>query len=88
MKGEDVRERARDLTKELAGNPFFPLLFIGEAVKNASFHALAGTPELDVVAASSGLAVASVVGWLYSYDEVAWGLQKAQEAVEEATEDG
>lgn len=86
--GEGVRKRARNLTRELAGNPFFPLLFIGEAAKNGAFHLFTGEPGLDIVATSSGMALASIVAWLYSYDEVAWGLQKAQKTVEEVTEDG
>lgn len=83
-----VRKRAKELVRELTSNPFFPLLFIGEASKSSVFHLLAGEPALDIVGASVGMAVLSVVGWLYSYDEVAWGLQKAQETVEEVTNDG
>jgi hypothetical protein len=87
MLGEDVRARAKELTRKLTSNPFFPLLFIGEAVKSGTFHVVAGQPGLDVVGAASGMALLSIVGWLYSYDDVAWGLSKAAEAVDEATDE-
>jgi hypothetical protein len=82
-----VRKRARELTTKLTSDPFFPLLFLSEAVKNGTFHALAGSPSLDVVGASVGMAAVSVVGWLYTSDDVAWGLQKAAEAVDEVTDE-
>ena len=82
-----VRKRAKELTSKLTSDPFFPLLFLSEAVKNGTFHLLAGSPPLDVVAASVGMSVASVVGWLYTSDDVAWGIQRAAEAVDEVTEE-
>jgi len=81
MNGE-IRKRAKELTRKLTADPFFPLLFLSEGAKNVTFHALAGQPPLDVVAASLGMSVASVVGWLYTSDDVAWGIQKAAEAVD------
>lgn len=76
------RKRVKELSRELTSNPFFPLLFIGESIKSTAFHLVAGQPPLDVVAAAGLMAVFSVVGWLYAYDDVAWGLSKAAEAVE------
>lgn len=84
---EGVSGRTKELTRKLTGSPFFPLLFIGEAAKNGTFHAVAGSPPLDVVGASVGMAAASVVGWIYTTDDVKWGLKQASEAVEEATDD-
>lgn len=69
------------------GSPWFPMLFISEATKNVAYRLIAGAPALDVTAASLVMAFASVVLWLYSYDEVKWGLQKAAEAAEEVTDD-
>lgn len=79
-----VGVRARELSRELVQNPFFPLLFISESVKNVTFHCLAGQPPLDVTAASLVMGVLSVVGWLYAYDDVAWGLY---ELANDVTED-
>jgi hypothetical protein len=81
------RERCKSLTRELTRNPFFPLLFISEAVKSGTFHVLTGEPGLDIVGAASGMALVSVVGWLYSIDDVKWGLHQAEEAVEDVTEE-
>lgn len=80
------RERCKSLTRELTRNPFFPLLFISEAVKSGTFYVLTGEPGLDTVGAASAMAVVSVVGWLYSIDDVKWGLYEAAEVVDDATD--
>jgi hypothetical protein len=74
MIGRGFRQRCGELTRKLTENPFFPLLFIGEAVKAASFHVFTGEPGVDTVLTAGGMAVVSLIGWLYSYEDVAWGL--------------
>lgn len=81
-----VRKRARELAQELTANPFFPLLFIGKAAETSAFH-LVGAASTDVVGVSYVMALISIVGWLYTYEEVQWGICKAQEAIEEATDE-
>lgn len=81
-----VRSRARELAQELTSNPFFPLLFIGKAAETSAFWTV-GEASTNVVGVSYVMALLSVVGWLYTYEEVQWGLCKAQEAIEEATDE-
>jgi hypothetical protein len=87
MGGESWRSRCKTLTRKLTSNPFFPLLFIGEAVKTGTFHVFTGDPGLDTVGTATGMAALSVVGWLYSVDDVKWGLYEAADTVEEAVDD-
>lgn len=81
-----VSSRTKELTRELTNNPFFPLLFIGEATKTSAFY-LVGEASGSVVAVSTVMAILSILGWLYTYDEVKWGLSKASEVAEDVTED-
>lgn len=81
-----VRSRARELAQELTSNPFFPLLFIGKAAETSAFWTV-GEASGNVVGVSYLMAVISVVAWLYTYEEVQWGICKAAEAVEEVTEE-
>jgi len=62
-------------------------LFIGEAVKTGTFHLFTGEPGVDTVTTATGMAALSVVGWLYSVDDVKWGLYEAADAVDEATDE-
>lgn len=88
MLGRVPRKRARELVRELGGNPFFPLLFIGEATKSVVYHLYAGEPAMDVTVISVVMAVLSVVGWLYASADVAWGLYQAAEETAEDVTDG
>lgn len=81
-----VGARAKELTRELTSNPFFPLLFIGEATKTSAFY-LVGAASADAVGISYVMAFLSAILWLYTYDEVKWGICKASEVVDEVTDD-
>lgn len=85
--GGSWRQRAGTLGRKLTSNPFFPLLFIGEATKSAVFHLASGSPDLSTVGAATVMALLSVVGWLYSIEDVAWGLYEAADTVEETIND-
>jgi hypothetical protein len=80
-----VSSRAQELARELTSNPFFPLLFIGKAAETSAFWTV-GEASTNVVGVSYVMAFISAVLWLYTYDEVKWGLGKVEEAVEEATD--
>jgi hypothetical protein len=79
--------RTKELSRQLFGSPWFPMLFISEATKNVSLHLLAGSPSVGVTAATIGLAADSVPLWLFCYDDVKWGLQKAAEAADEVADE-
>jgi len=82
----EVRKRALKLVRELASNPFFPLLFIGKATETSAFWTV-GEASTNVVGVSYVMALLSIVGWLYTYEEVQWGICKAQEVVDEVTDE-
>ena len=77
-----VRSRARELAQELTSNPFFPLLFIGKAAETSAFWTV-GEASTNVVGVSYVMAVLSVIGWLYTTDDVKWGLGKIEDAVDD-----
>lgn len=75
------RQKLRQLTRKLVGSPFLPVLFISKAIEEAAYF------NAEPAARMSVLAILSTVVWLYTSEDVAWGLQKAKEAVDEATDD-
>jgi len=81
-----VSSRARELMQELTSNPFFPLLFIGKAAETSAFWTV-GEASANVVGVSYAMAVVSVIGWLYTYEDVAWGVEQVTEAAEDINEE-
>lgn len=76
---ESTQKRITRLTRELGRNPFFPLLFIGEGVKQTVYHVVGGRPSLPILFASWVMAVLSLTAWLFFYEEIQWGINAATE---------
>lgn len=79
------RKRARELVQELTSNPFFPLLFVGKSAETSAYW-LVGSASDGVVFMSYLMAAVSIVAWLYTYDEVRWGICKVEEAADNVAE--
>lgn len=73
--------KLQSLIRKLTGTPFLPVLFISKSIEEAAYL------HVQPAARMSVLSIAATVLWLYTSEDVAWGLKKAAEKVEEATED-
>jgi len=85
-----VYQRRRELTTKLLQNPFFPILFIGEAVKTAVIaFATVGTFITPTVIMLTILAVVVTLLWLFAevlLESASEYADKGKEALEEATD--
>ena len=79
-----VINRRKELTSKLLKNPFFPILFIGEAIKTAAIaHAQTGTIFTETVWYLTVAALIVTSLWLIA-EEV---LDEASEYVESVTDE-
>lgn len=87
---QSVYQRRRELTTKLLQNPFFPILFIGEAVKTSAIaYATAGTFITPAVILLTVLAVVVTLLWLFAevlLESASEYTDKGKEALEDVTD--